>query len=190
RELRGYPHRTAIVLLDPLAGNGEEVALMLAEALGPDQPIAGGAAGDDLAMKETRVACGHRVASDALVVAQIFSARPLSIGIRHGHRPLSGPLRVTRAEGGRVIEIEGRPAWDVWKEQTREAAAARGIDVDRLDATTTGAFLLQFEGGLANGDGYKIRAPLARNDDGSISFAAAIPQGAVLRITQSDAAAQ
>src|SRR6185369_14020912 len=106
RELRGYPHRTAIVLLDPLAGNGEEVALMLAETLGPDQPLAGGAAGDDLAMKETRVACGGIVASDALVVAQIYSRQPLAIGISHGHRPLSSPLRVTRAEGGTVNEIE------------------------------------------------------------------------------------
>src|SRR5262245_42779195 len=58
KDLNGFPYRTAITLLDPLAGNGEEVALMLADALGPDQPLAGGAAGDDLMMKETKVAAG------------------------------------------------------------------------------------------------------------------------------------
>jgi hypothetical protein len=190
RELRGFPCRTAITLLDPLAGNGEEVALMLAEALGPDQPLAGGAAGDDLQMRQTHVACGERCASDALVVAQIFSKRPLGLGISHGHRPLSRPLTITRASGGYVHEIEGRPAWEVWKEQTADAARARGYELDKLEAKDEGAFLLQFEAGLANGADLKIRAPLARREDGSILFAAAIPQGAVIRVTQSDGASQ
>ena len=190
RAMADFPFRTAITLLDPLAGNGEEVALMLAATLGPDQPLAGGAAGDDLAMKQTRVAFGDRSLSDALVVAQIFSKRPLGLGIRHGHRSLSEPLVVTRASGGTVHEIEGRPAWDVWKEHTREAASKRRIDVDTLSDDDVGAFLLQFEAGLANGVSYKIRAPLARGADGSISFAAAIPEGSVLRVMQSDATEQ
>ena len=124
RELAGFPHRTAILLLDPLAGNGEEVTLMTAAALG-DQPMAGGAAGDDLQMKTTLVSCGERAASDALVVVQLLSKEPLGLGVRHGHRPLSKPLRVSRARGATVEEIEGRPAWDVWLEQTKEQAAPR-----------------------------------------------------------------
>jgi methyl-accepting chemotaxis protein len=190
RSMDGFPYRTAITLLDPLAGNGEEVALMLADALGPDQPIAGGAAGDDLKMQQTFVACGTQKSSDAITVAQIFSTRPLGLGIEHGHRPLSAPLRVTRASGGYVHELEGRPAWDVWKEQTAEAARARGIDVSALETSAEGAFLLQFEAGLANGTSYKIRAPLSRTEQGAILFAAAIPEGAVLRITESDGGSQ
>jgi hypothetical protein len=189
-EMRGFAHRTAITLLDPLAGNGEEAALMLAVHLGPDQPIAGGAAGDDLKMKATTVACGARAASDAIVVAQIFSKRPLAIGVAHGHRELSTSMRVTRATGASVHEIDGRPAWDVWKDATRAAAKTRGIDVDALPASEETAFLLQFEAGLANGAGMKIRAPLSRTADGSVNFAAAIPEGSVIRITESDAAAQ
>jgi hypothetical protein len=190
RAVPNFSHRTAITLLDPLAGNGEEAALLLAEQLGPDQPIAGGAAGDDLKMTQTIVACGARACSDAIVVAQIFSKRPLGIGIAHGHRALSAPLRVTRATGGTVHELDGRPAWDVWLERTRDSARARGIDVDALAPGAEGAFLLQFEAGLANLNDYKIRAPLARSADGSISFAAAIPEGSVIRITESDAGAQ
>jgi hypothetical protein len=69
-------------------------------------------------------------------------------------------------------------------------SSGRGIDVDALAPGAEGAFLLQFEAGLANLNDYKIRAPLARSADGSISFAAAIPEGSVIRITQSDAGAQ
>jgi methyl-accepting chemotaxis protein len=182
----GYPHRTAILLLDPLAGNGEEATLIAASLLGDNVRLAGGAAGDDLKMAETFVGCGTEVASDAAVVAQIFSKSPLGVGVSHGHRPLSPSLRITRAEGNVVREIEGRPAWSVWKEQTRASAHARGVDVDTLPADQEGAFLLRYEAGLAaGGEAYKIRAPLSRSQDGSISFACGIPEGSVIRITES-----
>src|SRR5580692_1808298 len=69
----GYAHRTAVLLLDPMAGNGEETALLAASMLGDDVRLAGGAAGDDLGMKETHVACGDLAATDAVVVAMLFS---------------------------------------------------------------------------------------------------------------------
>jgi methyl-accepting chemotaxis protein len=173
-----HPFRTALLLLDPLAGNGEEVTLMVAAALG-EQPIAGGAAGDDLEMTRTIVSCGARAESDALVVVQLFSKEPLGLGVCHGHRPLSKPLRVSRAHGAVVEEIEGRPAWDVWLEQTKAEVAP----------ADEGGFLLQYEAGLASGEGYKIRAPLSRSG-GSIQFACGIPEGSVIRITESDPPSQ
>jgi len=186
RDLLGYPHRTALLLLDPLSGNGEEVALHVSSALGIEEPLAGGAAGDDLKMTQTKVGCGAVVESDALVVAQIFSREPLGIGVCHGHKPLSAPMKVTRATGGTVHEIDGRPAWDVWLEATRDRAKASGIS----PTDGEGAYLLRFEAGLANGAEYKIRAPLSRTADGSINFAAAIPEGSVFRITYSDGESQ
>ena len=186
RALHGYPGKTALLLLDPLAGNGEEASLIAASLLGPDVRLAGGAAGDALRMQSTQVACGVQAASDAVVIALIFSREPLGVGVCHGHRPLSRPLRVTRAEGNVVVELEGRPAWDVWRELTRERALTHGIDVDRLPREEEGAYLLRYEAGLASGSEYKIRAPLSRSDDGSIHFACGIAEGAVIRITESE----
>ncbi len=51
REVDGYPCCTAILLLDPLAGNGEETTLIASSILGPSVRLAGGAAGDDLQME-------------------------------------------------------------------------------------------------------------------------------------------
>ena len=185
RQMHGYPHCTAVLLLDPLAGNGEEATLAAASLLGPHVPLAGGAAGDDLHMTETHLACGREARSDAVVVALLFSRQPLGLGVSHGHEPLSGPLRVTKAKGGTVHQIEGRPAWDVWLEETRKDASQRGADLTKMRKEDEGAFLLRYEAGLATGNAYKIRAPLSRSDDGSISFACGIAEGAVLRITQS-----
>jgi methyl-accepting chemotaxis protein len=185
RQLHGYPHCTALLLLDPLAGNGEEATLTAASLLGPGVPLAGGAAGDDLQMKATYLARGREATSDAAVIALLFSRKPLGLGVCHGHEPLSRPLRVTKARGGVVYEIEGRLAWDVWLEETRAHARSRGIDLSEMRKEDEGAYLLRYEAGLAAGSAYKIRAPLSRDANGAISFACGIAEGAVVRITES-----
>jgi methyl-accepting chemotaxis protein len=185
-QLHGYRHRSAVLLLDPLAGNGEETTLLASALLGDNVSLAGGAAGDYLAMKQTLVGCGSRVASDAVVLAQIFSKRPLGIGISHGHRAMSDSLRVTSSHGNTVQTIDGRPAWDVWRERTAPAAALRGVDVSRLPADQIPAFLLQYEAGLSVGGEIKIRAPLSLGENGAIHFACGIPTGTVFRLTESE----
>ncbi|MCA9596427.1 MAG: FIST C-terminal domain-containing protein [Myxococcales bacterium] len=188
--VEGFPHRTAVMLLDPLTGRGEEATLLAATELGPNVPLVGGAAGDDLAMASTQVALGAQAASDAVVMAVLFSKQRLGIGVGHGHTPLSAPLRVTKADGNVVFEIDDRPAWEVWVEQTRAAALADGIDPEALPADAVGGYLLRYEAGLATGREHTIRAPLSRGDDGSLSFACGIHQGAELVITRSTAEAQ
>lgn len=185
REIHGYPHCTAILMLDPLAGNGEEVTLLTASKLGPQVKLAGGAAGDDLQMKETMVSMGADAASDALVLALLFSKKPLGVGVSHGHKSLSKSLEVTEAEGATIKSINGRPAWDVWREQTKDAAAENGIDVTALTPESEGGYLLRYEAGLPVENELKVRAPLSRNEDGSINFACAVPEGAVIHITES-----
>jgi hypothetical protein len=185
RSVPGYAHRTGILLLDPLAGNGEEVTLLTASQLGVDEPLAGGAAGDDLHMRSTVVSCGTEAASNAVVIAQIFSKQPLGLGVCHGHTPLSPPLRVTRARGNVVEQIDGRPAWEVWVEHTRARARENGVDLSKMTAAEEGPHLLRYEAGLAAGTEFKIRAPLSRDAAGAISFACGIPEGTVFRITES-----
>lgn len=190
KSMGDYPERTALLLLDPLAGNGEEATLIAASMLGEPIRLAGGAAGDDLGMKRTTVSFGETVATDAVVTALVFSKKPLGVGVCHAHQPISEPLEVTRAEGGTLYEVEGRPAWEVWAEKTRDAAKAAGIDVDALGDDEIGGFLLRYEAGLASGDAYKIRAPLSRGPDGSLAMACAVPQGSQIRITESEPQAQ
>lgn len=185
RAVPGYAHKTAIVLLDPLAGNGEEASLLITGALGTDTPLAGGAAGDDLQMAATEVALDGESASDGVAIAVLFSKTKLGIGVAHGHDALSRPLKVTRAAGSVVHEVDGRPAWEVWREETRSRAEAAGFSGAVLSPEQEGPFLLHFEAGLALGDGYKIRAPLSKNADGSINFACGIEQGSMIRITES-----
>lgn len=183
--LPNYPHRTALLLLDPLAGNGEETALLTMCRFDPDVKLVGGAAGDDMAMARTEIACGSEVASDAVAVGLIFSKEPLGVGVCHGHEPFSEPLRVTRASENVVFEIDGKPAWDIWKQETRSAAEQVGLNVDDLNAGEIRSHLQRYEAGLQLPAGYKIRAPLSLGENGELYFACGIPEGSVIRITES-----
>lgn len=181
----GFPHRTAVVLLDALAGSAEEVTLTAAALLGGEVRMAGGAAGDDLQMKTCKVACGARASDDAVVVAVLYSKKPLGVGVCHGHDPISRPLRITKADGNVVSEIEGRNAWEVWADETRESAARRGVDPRALSPDEVNEHLIRYEAGLATGGALKIRVPLSRGPEGSLHFACGVPEGSVIRITES-----
>jgi methyl-accepting chemotaxis protein len=186
REHSGYPHATALILLDPLSGNAEEATLYASGLLGEKVRLVGGASADNMEMKKTEVALGERVASDAVVIAMIHSRTRIGIGVCHGHTPLTDPVKVTRSDKNVVYEIDGRPAWEVWTEKT--APRAREIGLDARTLRTSGEifdYLNLFEAGLSLGDEYKVRVPLSKGDDGSIHFACGMPQNTVLRIMES-----
>jgi methyl-accepting chemotaxis protein len=182
REVTGYPYCTAILLLDPIAGNGEETTLITSSLLGPSVRLVGGAAGDDFHMEATRVAAFGTVVPDAAVIALLFSRTPLGIGVCHGHVPVSGSFKVTRAEGNLVHEIEGHPAWPWWLDATKALAEAAGITPPTRDEET--AYLLRFQVGLAAGNEVKIRTGLSRTGT-SIGFACGVPEGTVFRLVES-----
>jgi len=186
-KVEGYPHRTVVLLIDGLAGMGEEATLLAATLLGPDVPIAGAAAGDDWKVKSTVVGCGGRAIVDGVAVAMIHSKKPLGIGVAHGHRPFSDVLKITKAQGNVVHEIDGRPAWEVWAEKTRPEALKDGIDPDKLvTAGESLQYFARFEAGVAVGKEFKIRPPFFRIPDGSLGFSCGIVEGTEFRLMRSD----
>ena len=195
-EMEGFSNLSAILMIDGLAGLGEEITLLAATifnlTLGRNVKLAGGAAGDDLRFEETAVFCDDQVATDAVSACLFASKKPLYTGVAHGHTPVSEPLRATSAKECVLYEVNGRPAWDVWKEATAEAASRIGVDVGTIrEPDAVGAHLLRFELGLPAGDGqYKIRIPLGKNEDGSLNFGCAIPEGATFRIMEGEKANQ
>jgi methyl-accepting chemotaxis protein len=177
---------SALMMIDGLSGNGEECALSAIAAFETDMHISGGAAGDALAFEKTFVIAGDRVLTDGVALCMVKGPERFFSGVEHGHSPLSETLTATETRGNVLLMIDGRPAWEVWKEITREDAKTGGVDVDALkDASEIGSFLLKYELGLEAERGYKIRVPLSVNDDGSINFACTIPPEVSFRIMKS-----
>ena len=187
--LSPYAYKTAILLLDGLAGKGEETTLTAALALGDGYRVTGGCAGEDFATGATAVALDERAApTNGLVIALIGTHKPLGIAMDHGMEAISEPLRVTKAAGNVVLEVEGRPAWDVWKEITAPHASEQGLDLEALNTNAdVQTYLSHFQLGLSTGkagERLKIRWPAGLTPEGGIAFASGIPEGCVIRITK------
>ena len=98
-----------------------------------------------------------------------WGGTPLGIGVFHGHQPLSDAMTITRSVENVVHEIDGRPAWDVFVEKTRDRALQDGIDPAALKSSSDILqYFLKYETGIKTGPEFRIRMPLVRNDDGSL----------------------
>lgn len=175
-----YLYRTAVVLADALAGYIDELIDKLTVATGGLYQFAGGGAGDDANFATTHVFCGTQVRTDAAVVLEILSNKPIGIGARHGWKPASAPMRVTESDGMRLVSLNGFPAADVYGEHI----AALG---QHFDGENPMPHFLHNVIGIDTGAGYKLRVPLAVGQDGSLSCAADIPLGAVVKFMQIEA---
>ena len=77
--------------------------------------IFGGGAGDDAKFSRTHVFYGIEAVSDSAVALEILSHKPLGIGVSHGWQPASPPMRVTAADGMRLISLNAAPAVEVFE---------------------------------------------------------------------------
>ena len=172
---------TTVLLTDGLAGTGEQTLKAVSEVTGPFQQIAGGAAGDEGRFLATGVAAGESAGADAAVALHVFGAQAWGVGVGHGLEPASEPMVVTRAEGNVVYELDGRPAFEIYRQHARQ----RGIE---LTPENAGPYLIGNELGLFFFDRVtKARAPLVVGIDGSLSCAAEIPTESTVCILDGEA---
>lgn len=182
---REYPHRAALVLADALAGYTDDFVDQLNKVTLGNYRFFGGGAGDDANFATTHVFFGTEAVTDAAVALEILSNKPIGVGVSHGWLPAGSPLRVTAAEGSRIISLNAAPAVEAFEEH----AAATGQAFDRANPVP---FFLHNVLGIDTGAGYKLRVPLAVNPDGSVSCASDVPEGATLHImkTSNESAAE
>lgn len=176
-----FPHRSALVMTDALAGHGDLLVDELTLATGGQYQFFGGGAGDNAQFQRTSVFLGRDVLNGAAVALEMLTAKPLGIGVRHGWTPASLPFRVTEAEGMRLIGLNGLPAAEVFEAH----AATTGQSLDRAAPVP---FFLHNILGIESGESHRLRVPLAVLADGSILCAAEVPQGAVVHIMRASAA--
>lgn len=178
-----YHYRTALVFADALAGHMDILVENLTLLTAGTYQFVGGGAGDNAQFRSTSVFYGTEVFSDAVVALEILSNTPLGIGVRHGWKPAGPALRVTEAHGTSLISINAMPAVEVWQ---AHAEAKR----QNFDLANPLPFFLHNIVGIVTDSGYRLRAPLSVQPDGSIVCAAEIPVGAMIHLMEiSDTAA-
>lgn len=76
-------------------------------------PLIGGTAAEDGREDKTYQMQGDQVAYDAVAGLTLGGNLRAEIGITKSCQPLGEPLRITRAEGNMIYEMDGRPAYDL-----------------------------------------------------------------------------
>jgi hypothetical protein len=167
---------------DGLSGNGCALLRGMAAVLGEDLPISGGTAGDNGKFDQTWQFAGNRVFSDAAVAIGFSGDLKLGTGIRSGWAPIGLAKKVTRASGKILYELNGEPALNVFERFLgKHARKLPAIGVEYPLG------LLGQWGDVGANDYCLLRATMSVNrEDGSISFAGEIPEGAMVSLTCGD----
>ena len=142
----------------------------------PGLPIFGGGAGDYAGMSMTYVFDKDNIL-DAGLVAVALVSDDLFIE-RHaflGWKPVGKRMKITKAEGFTVYEIDGEPAFEVYKHYL----GVKADDEFFLNA-------LEFPLLLHRGSQVLARVPVLANPDGSITFIADIKQGEFVQLGYGD----
>jgi hypothetical protein len=173
---RDQRHLTTVLLADGLSGSGEKLVIDLYDRTQGGAQIVGGAAGDEGKFEITYVGAGGEVGSDAVAALNVFSTHPWGVGVNHGLRATSKQMRVTRAVGNVVYELDGEPAFKAYKRH----GAEHGVE---LTPDRASQYLVANELGIHFFDNIsRVRAPLSVGLDGSLICAAEIPKGSMVSI--------
>lgn len=169
----GAQSRMAFMFSDALSGNGTELVRGILKVMGSSFRLAGGAAGDDLNFKKTWQFYGDEALTDAVVGFGIVGELPIEVGADHGWQPIGNPRKVTKAEGTKLIELDGKPAFSIYQDYF----GARASDFKKALSLAAVSYPLGMKS-PGSGEQIMIRAPLAVADDGSITCGAEVVEGA------------
>ncbi|HUE97272.1 MAG TPA: FIST N-terminal domain-containing protein [Longimicrobiaceae bacterium] len=165
----GFRYYSALVLTDALAGFADDLVDRLSVLTGGVYRFFGGGAGDDARFQKTVVFCGTEVTDNAAVALEILSNKPIGIGVRHGWQPGGERMRVTAAEGMQLRSLNAVPALEVFEGHAADTGQL-------LDPKEPIPFFLHNVLGVESPDGYRLRVPLAFQEDGSVACAAEVPR--------------
>lgn len=175
------PHYLQI-FSDGLTGNGCAILRGIADVLGNDLPVAGGAAGDNGEFRQTLQFSGGKIYKDALCGIAFHGDFRLGTGVCSGWAPIGLAKQVTKARGKVVYELNGEPALNVFERflgQHAEKLPAIGVEYP------LGFTMPSNDANQRNH--YVLRATMSVDrKERSITFAGEIPEGALVNLTCGD----
>lgn len=176
--------RAIVVFPDILVGDGAAIVRGFQKVLGSRFPIVGGAPGDDFNFKKTYQYQDEKVISGGISAVGLSGDTVMNVRIGHGWKPVGLPVTITRAKGTTVYEINDKPAIDLYKDYFGVEHAAA------LEHEALAQIAIKSPLGLkpaADREEYIVSASISANpNDGSITCAAEIPEGATMRLMMSD----
>ena len=171
-------HSVLLLFIDP--GSGDEAMAIdgAYSVTGAAVPLAGGGANG----RRPALIADGRSRGDAVVAVAVSSIEPVGVGVSHGCRPTAEPAIATRTEGRAVLELNGRPAEEVYLE-------GLGGGDRMLDDAAFEAFAVLHPLGQPELRGQlRLRHVHGRAPGGGLACATPIPPNAAVWFTEQTAA--
>lgn len=170
-----------ITFLDGLAENGADAVRGIQKVLGKNFPIVGGSAGDDFLFKETYQYYNEQLLTKSIVGLGLSGDFSFGIGVRHGWEPIGLPMKVTKSEGGKLIEINHRPALCIYEDYFgKKAEELIKEPIARM------AYTYPLGMSVEGSSEFLLRDVVIANKKKEIICAAEIPQGSEIRLMLGD----
>jgi len=155
--------------------------LLEAAEAGADGAAVVGAGAGDLVAEAPLVWSGTQLGSGALAGMVLRGAGRARVGVTQACRPVTPPLRVTAARGPWVLELDGRPALDLYREA---AGGPLADDLPRAAASVLAALPADPTAPLLPGS-YRVRNVAGFAEDrGAFAVAEPVERGAFLALVQ------
>jgi len=154
------------------------------QILGNDFEIVGGALGDEANFKNTYQYYNGKVYDNVVVGMLISNTGKIktSTGVMHGWESIGNRFKCTKAKGGVVYKFGDKKALDFYRELLGKD---RGKKLPAIGLEYPMG-LIDERAKIEGYDYFQIRAPVGIGEkDGSVTFAAAIPEGKEVTLTYS-----
>jgi len=170
-----------MALTEGLAENGAAIPRGIQEVFGRNFPIIGGAAGDDFLFQKTYQYYNDQVLTGAVIGFGLSGKFSFGVGVRHGWEPIGLPMKVTKAKGTKLIEVDNRPALSVYEDYFgKKAEELIKEPIARMAYTYPLGMSVEGSSELL------IRDVVIADKKGVITCAAEIPEGSEIRLMLGD----
>jgi hypothetical protein len=175
--------KTMLVLVDGFAKRVTDLIDSLFNIFGLEMNFIGGGAGSinptslDMAQTPCLITNQGLTNDCALLVSLEIES---GIGVRHGWEKLSGPYKVTEAQGNTIVSLDWEPAFETYKKAVEGSSGMTFTDDNFFDIAKCYPFgMNKFESEII------VRDPFT-TDGSSITFGVDIPQEAFVDILTGD----
>ena len=131
RQIDRQGEKPDLIWVAATPGTEEAVLKGLQSVVGTDVPIIGGSAADNSVSGDWYVFDKNQALTDGLVVTVMFPSTSISDAYHNGYTPTDASGVVTKASGRQLLELDGRPAMEVYEEWTNSAVS---YDKESVDA--------------------------------------------------------
>lgn len=166
-----------LVWISAAPGREEAILAGIADVVGPTTPVIGGSAADNDISGRWRLFDAEREAGEAVVVSVLFPSRPVSTAYQSGYAPTARSGVATRVQGRTVLEIDGRPAAEVYADWTAGAVPAACDGPRSILAESTFHPLGRAAGAVSEVPLHLLAHPATVRPDGGLELFAEVAEG-------------